>query len=231
MLVNESLNNSASWTEGRQTEGRTDGWTDSPCVLLDFIPLRGRCPAPPQPKSHASQAGRGHRWPLTAFGMLFFLRWSLKTIRKYFWSLKTIRKYFFISNVRPNSHNHRVREASCCNKEDVNLPHGIKESNCCSTSPRHLPHSLASLSKSFVVCFPSFYDSLILILPLHHLFSSHRLSYNVFLRFLFCTYSFHIISFFSLIFWKCHLAFGIEGSAPIYFFLNYHIFCYYISSY
>ena len=35
MLFNE--NNRASWTEGEQTEGRADGWTDSPCVLQDFI--------------------------------------------------------------------------------------------------------------------------------------------------------------------------------------------------
>ena len=39
MLFNESLNNRASWTEGSQTEGRTDGRTDSPCVLQDFVPF------------------------------------------------------------------------------------------------------------------------------------------------------------------------------------------------
>ena len=38
MVFNENLNNRASWTEGRQT-GWTDGWTDSPCVLQDFVPF------------------------------------------------------------------------------------------------------------------------------------------------------------------------------------------------
>ena len=39
MVFNENLNNRASWTEGRQTIGRTDGRTDSPCVLQDFVPF------------------------------------------------------------------------------------------------------------------------------------------------------------------------------------------------
>ena len=42
MLVNESLNVRAFWTEGRQTEGQTEGQMDEridyPRVLQDFIP-------------------------------------------------------------------------------------------------------------------------------------------------------------------------------------------------
>ena len=37
MLFKQGLKNRASWTDGSQTEGRTDGWTDSPCVLQDFV--------------------------------------------------------------------------------------------------------------------------------------------------------------------------------------------------
>ena len=62
MLFNESLNNLASWTEGSQTEGRTDGRTDRfPLCSTGLRPLRGRCPAPPQHKSHTAQAGHGYR--------------------------------------------------------------------------------------------------------------------------------------------------------------------------
>ena len=43
MLVNESVNVRAFWTEGRQTEGRTDGQMDGRidclCVLQDLIPF------------------------------------------------------------------------------------------------------------------------------------------------------------------------------------------------
>ena len=35
MVLNENLTNRASWREGRQTDGRTD----SPCVLQDFVPF------------------------------------------------------------------------------------------------------------------------------------------------------------------------------------------------
>ena len=46
-----------------------------PSVCPSICPsvCRGRCPAPPQPKSHTTQAGHGYRWPLTTFGLLFGL--------------------------------------------------------------------------------------------------------------------------------------------------------------
>ena len=40
ILPYERLNNGASWTEERQTEGQTDRWTDSSCDLQDFVPFR-----------------------------------------------------------------------------------------------------------------------------------------------------------------------------------------------
>ena len=51
MLLNESLNNRASSTEERQREGRTDRF---PLCSTGPRSLRGRCPAPPQPKSHTT---------------------------------------------------------------------------------------------------------------------------------------------------------------------------------
>ena len=40
----------------------TDGWTDRfPLCSTGLCPLRGRCPAPSQLKSHTTQAGHGYR--------------------------------------------------------------------------------------------------------------------------------------------------------------------------
>ena len=64
--------------EGWEKDGRTDGRTDRfPLCSTGLRPLRGRCPAPPQPKSHTTQAGHGYRWPLTAFGLLLISNFFL----------------------------------------------------------------------------------------------------------------------------------------------------------
>ena len=39
-------------------------------VFYRTFPLRDCCPAPPQPKSHTTQAGHRYCWPLTAFRLL-----------------------------------------------------------------------------------------------------------------------------------------------------------------
>ena len=56
------------WIRGHpgQKEGRQDGRTDRfPLYSTGLCPLRGRCPAPPQLKSHTSQAG--HLLPLGCY--------------------------------------------------------------------------------------------------------------------------------------------------------------------
>ena len=46
---------------GRQMEGQMDGQTKVPLCSTGLHPLWGRCPAPPQLKSHTAQAGHGCR--------------------------------------------------------------------------------------------------------------------------------------------------------------------------
>ena len=55
MLVNESVNVRAFWTEGRQTEGQTDRLP--PCST-GLHPLWGRCPASPGSNSESFKAGQ-----------------------------------------------------------------------------------------------------------------------------------------------------------------------------
>ena len=73
MLFNESLNNRASWTEGRQTEGRTDGQTDSPCVLQDFISFGAAALLPLNLNHILLKQGTGTADHLLPLGCYFWL--------------------------------------------------------------------------------------------------------------------------------------------------------------
>ena len=46
----------------RRTDARTDGHTDSPCVLQDFVPLRGRSPKKEVEGMGGKREERGDKW-------------------------------------------------------------------------------------------------------------------------------------------------------------------------
>ena len=80
MVFNENLNKRASWTEGMQTEGwmdgRTDGRTDSPCVLQDFVPFGAAALLPLNLNHFLLKQGTGtadHLLPLGCYYLLEFI--------------------------------------------------------------------------------------------------------------------------------------------------------------
>ena len=75
MVFSENLNNRASWTEGRQTEGRTDKRTDSPCVLQDCVPFGAAALLPLNLNRFLLKQGTGtadHLLPLGCYSSFLF---------------------------------------------------------------------------------------------------------------------------------------------------------------
>ena len=70
MVLNENLTNRASWREGRQTDGRTD----SPCVLQDFVPFGAAALLPLNLNHFLLKQGTGTADHLLPLGCYFDLK-------------------------------------------------------------------------------------------------------------------------------------------------------------